>query len=249
MSNQKRGLRKVAFLILWTCIGISAEAQQHTNQDIIINGIIKSDKSEEGLSQIMIVNKRKGNGIFAQSNGQFKISMHKTDTLLITALGYKTKKISFKDSTLKNEYFINITLDKLQIQLKEVEIFPQRDLSEIEKDIQKLHYDKNDYMLSGINSYTSPITFLYQEFSRKERSKRLAAELRYEDKKRELLKELLTKYVNGNIIKLSTEQFDEFIQFANVSEEFMKSSTQYEFIMFIKFRYEKYVEVKKYRIK
>ena len=215
------------------------------NQEIMIKGLIKSADFGERLSQIMIVNKRLGNGIFAEADGSFRWSAWKSDTILITALGHQTLKFSYKDSAQKKEFYLKLSLQKLQVQLKEVEIFPQREISEIEKDVQKLHYNKEDYMLSGINSFSSPITFLYQAFSKRERGKRLAAELRNDDKKRSLLKELLSKYVDGKIISLNEDQFDEFIDFCRVSEEFMKSSTQYEFIMYIKKRFLLYAEIRK----
>ena len=214
--------------------------QENKNPEVILNGLIKSADSDNPLSLIMIVNKRKGNGIFADANGHFNLNILKNDTILINAFGYQTKKYCFRDSALQKEYHPIMYLQKLHLQLQEIEIFPQREISEIEKDIQKLHYDKNDYMLSGTNALNSPITFLYESFSKRERGKRLAAELRNEDQKRALLKELLTKYVDGNIIKLSSSEFDRFIDFCRVSEERMKSSTQYEFIMYIKERFQIY---------
>jgi hypothetical protein len=85
-----------------------------------------------------------------------------------------------------------------------------------------LGYDERDYMLSGINAVQSPITFLYQQFSRKEQSKRQVAYMENEDRKRELLKELFRLYVDYDIISLSDEQFDDFITYLNVSDEFLK---------------------------
>ena len=100
--------------------------------------------------------------------------------------------------------------------------------------------EKEDYVLSGVDAFSSPITFLYQQFSRRERAKRHVAEMRNEDRKRELLKELLAKYVANEVIDLSDQDFDDFIDYCNVSDEFLKYSTQYEFIMYIKRKYEFY---------
>ena len=90
----------------------------------------------------------------------------------------------------------------------------------------------------------SPITALYQAFSRRERNKRLVAEMRNNDRRRELLKELFRKYVDNDIITLDNADFDDFVDFSNVSENFMKTSTQYEFIMYIKKRFEVYQMVR-----
>ena len=95
-------------------------------------------------------------------------------------------------------------------------------------------------MVSGVDAVSSPITFLYQQFSKRERAKRHVAEMRNEDRKRELLKELLAKYVANEVIDLTDTDFDDFIDYCNVSDEFMKYSTQYEFIIYIKRKYEFY---------
>ena len=91
-----------------------------------------------------------------------------------------------------------------------------------------------------MNALQSPITALYQEFSRRERSKRLVAELVNEDKKRAILQELLKKYVEYDIINLNPEAFDDFIEFCSVPDDVIKGLTQYEFLVYIKRKYELY---------
>ena len=94
-----------------------------------------------------------------------------------------------------------------------------------------------------MDAFQSPITFLYQEFSKRERSKRLVAELRNEDRKRALLKELLHKYVEYDIIRLSDESFDDFIDFCAVPDDVIKGLSQYEFLMYVRKKYELYTSL------
>jgi hypothetical protein len=129
------------------------------------------------------------------------------------------------------------------VQLAEVEVLPERTLKQIQKDIDKLGYRESDYRISQVDAFQSPITFLYQEFSRRERSKRLVAQLENEDRKRELLKELLYKYVQYDIINLSDEAFDDFIDFCNVPDEVIRGLTQYEFLLYVKKKYELYASL------
>jgi hypothetical protein len=103
-----------------------------------------------------------------------------------------------------------------------------------------LGYRESDYRISQVDALQSPITFLYQEFSRRERSKRLVAQLENEDRKRALLKELLQKYVEYDIINLSDESFDDFIDFCAVPDPVIKGLTQYEFLLYVKKKYELY---------
>ncbi len=77
-------------------------------------------------------------------------------------------------------------------------------------------------MLEGVNTFESPITALYQMFSRRERSRKLVAELENEANMGDLLKELLTKYVEADIISMDDEDFDDFIDFCAVSDDMIK---------------------------
>jgi hypothetical protein len=190
------------------------------------------------LTNFMVVNLRTQNGIFGKEDGTFSIDIHRSDTLVVAVTGYEFRKFCFKDSTIKEHYEVVVALKEKLIKLPEVRILAPRDLEAINKDIQKLGYDKKDYQESGINVVEHPITFLYQEFSRKERLKRHNAELVNEDKRRQLLKELLSRFAADDIIALSNSDFDRFIDFCNVPEDFMKRATQYEFMVFIKNRYE-----------
>ena len=94
--------------------------------------------------------------------------------------------------------------------------------------------------MSTVNALQSPITFLYQEFSKRERSKRLVAQLENDDRKRDLVQEMLKKYVDYEIINLNPEAFDDFIDFCDVPEEVIKGLTQYEFLLYVKKKYELY---------
>ena len=128
-------------------------------------------------------------------------------TLLIASTGYESQKVTLRDSVYHQNYYLKIPLVKLNRQLKEVVIFSPRDLQSIYTDIQKLGYNKRDFQLSGVDAVSSPITFLYQQFSALERTKRHNAELRNEDQRRQLLKQLLTNYVAHDIINLNDDEF------------------------------------------
>jgi hypothetical protein len=209
-------------------------------QDIELTGTVVDDLSNAPIQNLMVVSKRTQQGTFSGFDGKFKLQTGVGDSLLIASTGYTTIKIAVADSVSRGIYHFRIRLKRLQVVLKEVEIFTKRDLEAIERDIQTLGYDEGDYLMDGVDAISSPITALYVAFSRRERSKRMVAELRNEDKRRALLKELFRKYVDYEIIDLSNDEFDRFIDFCRISDEFLKNSTQYDFIMYIKSRFEIY---------
>lgn len=234
-------MKLTTFLLLFSFLVSAAFAQ---DEMIRIKGTVYDPGNKGSIPNLMIVNKRTQQGYFGTNSGYFELDVKRTDTLIIAATGFQTIKIFLKDSILDSSKNISIALKKLEITLKPVEIFTKRDLEEIQKDIETLGYEKEDYMLQGADVLESPITALYQAFSRRERNKRLVAEMRNNDRRRELLKELFRKYVDNDIITLDNADFDDFVDFSNVSENFMKTSTQYEFIMYIKKRFEVYQMVR-----
>jgi hypothetical protein len=220
----------------------SSKAQSDT---IFVSGLVYDPDNRGAIPNLMVVNKRSQQGYFGYNTGHFEIRCLKSDTLIIAATGFTTLKISFRDSVPQTHYNIKIALAKLSVQLKTVEIFTKRDLEEIQKDIESLGYEESDYRLTGVDAVSSPITALYQAFSRRERNKRMVAEMINNDRRRALLKELFQKYVDHDIIQLNNFEFDDFVDFCQVSDEFIKRSTQYEFIMYVKKRFEIYRMLRK----
>ncbi len=192
----------------------------------------------------MIINKRSNNGLFADSEGKFSIMAFQSDTLILSAIGFKVKKISFKDSVYKKKYNITIPLEKLFFTLKEVSVFAPRSLNEIQEDIDKLGV-KRTYTTENIDAISSPVTYLYERFSKFARSKQKVAEWENEDLKCDVLKDLFRLYIKHDIIDLSEEEFDAFIKYLQLSDDFIKNASQFELVMAIKGKYENF----KYRWK
>lgn len=213
-----------------------AEAQDQ----VTIHGRVLTPDGQHSFYDLMVVNKRTRNGTFGNSDGSFTVRALRTDTLMIGTMGHRTRMITVVDSAVKDVYHITLRMEPYVVELAAVEILPERTLKEIQKDIEALGYDPRDYRIGSVDALQNPITFLYQEFSRRERSRRLVAQMQNEDRKRALLQELLKKYVDYDIIRLSPEAFDDFIDFCNVPEEVMKGLTQYEFLLYVKKKYELY---------
>ena len=96
-------------------------------------------------------------------------------------------------------------------------------------------------MVTGLEALQSPITALYQAFSRKEKNKRWIAAQEFKDNKARVVRELLSLYVVYDIIELEAEEFDQFIQFLNINDDFLKTASEMELVLFIKDKYEHYL--------
>lgn len=228
-------MRRTILLLMLVAATALARAQ-----DVTVHGQVQGGDGERTFYDLMIVNRRLRTGNFGNVDGSFTVSALRNDTLLIGAGGYVTRTVPLSEYTDAELAALKVTLRPWEIQLKPVAVLPERTLKEIQADIDKLGYDEKDYRTAGVNALQSPITFLYQEFSRRERSKRMVAELRNEDAKRALLRELLYKYVEYDIINLGDESFDDFIDFCAVPDEVIKGLSQYDFLMYVKKKYELY---------
>lgn len=227
---------RITLLLLFIAGTFTAAAQD----PVTIHGKVITTTDQHTYYDLMIVNKRTRSGTFGNADGSFTVQALRTDTLMIGSIGHRTGILCLADSVERGVYEVKIRLIPLQVQLAEVEILPERTLKEIQADIDKLGYKPSDYKLTTVNALESPITALYQEFSRRERSKRLVAQMVNEDKKRAILQELLQKYVEYDIINLNPEAFDDFIEFCSVPDDVIKGLTQYEFLVYIKRKYELY---------
>ncbi|MFM2226731.1 MAG: hypothetical protein RL664_74 [Bacteroidota bacterium] len=206
------------------------------SQTIRIEGRVR-DPHGQGIPNAIIVNNRTKTGSFGNSSGLYSIVCDKNDTLSITALSYYTRQLCMKDSVLKEVYHPTIFLDDRTYMLPVVEFISPRDLEAIEEDLMSLGFDENQFKTANVSN---PITFLYEQFSKRERSKLAVAKMEYEDRKRALLKELFHLYVDYDIIDLTNEEFDAFIDFMHVSDDFIRQSSQYEFLIFVKEEFQQY---------
>ena len=219
---------------------------QETSQDstIFISGKV-TDVNGRPIPDLLVVNRSSGRGVFGEADGSYLIKCRKEDEIQIGGLGYSSQTITYRDSTYKPQYTYNTVLLRLQINVPEAQVIAPRELREIIADINTLGYEEKDYRTSGINALESPITFLYESFSKKERSKREVIELENRDKRRELLKELFVKYVEYDIIQLEDDEFDRFVTFMDPGDEMLQLLSQYEFILYTKDKFEDFKHVRK----
>jgi len=191
-----------------------------------------------GLPGCMIVNRSTGEGRFGSASGRFAFSAVPGDTVQFAAIGYRTVARTVPlDEPPAQGWSWTIHLSEVSVAAGTAEDNAPRDLGDIVRDIQALGYDEKTYRTSGIDALTSPITFLYEQFNRLERSKREVARLENEDRRRALLRELLGKYVDFDIVALEEHEFAAFLEYMDPGEAVLKALTQYEFILWTKQRF------------
>lgn len=234
------------FLGFLSFLGISQEGDVVPNYNdslITIKGKVVDTTKTVGFYNVMVVNKTAGKGIFGEYNGTFSITVKKSDLVAISVTGYKTEYLSYKDKGYKKEYEVVIYLKLNEFTSEEVEVKPLKTLKELQEERAAISKREVPKVTVG-SAIQSPITALYVAFSKREKTKRMIAELEYQDQKKDIVKEILRVYVHNDIIDLNEDEFDAFIVFLNLNERFLKEASDYELIIYIKDKFEHYQKIK-----
>jgi hypothetical protein len=232
---------KVTALFCFLFLSLLTQAQQCDK--VLFTGKVVDTLRPQNFYNLMIVNRRTGQGVFGQPNGSFSVYVSNGDSLSISVREYPLVKLVVKaDSNC--QFLKTIFIEPKPQEVREVVVRPLKSLEQIREEREGLAM-RETRMVTGIEVMQSPITALYQAFSKKEQNKRWIEEQNYKDDQRRVVKELLRTYIAYDIIELDEEEFDNFIAFLNVNEDFLKTATEMELITFIKDKYEHFRDMKK----
>jgi hypothetical protein len=232
----QRSLLVICFLLL---TGPGLQAAPDT---LRVSGNIHDIDNPFVYINYFVINQRSNKGVFGNSRGNFAMICMYTDTIVVSADGYYSQRITLRDS-VKNrdvkQLRLKVGLRKKEIVLKPVDIIPDRTVDEIKEDLDNAK-DPSEIDLVTVDPVQSPLTALYQAFSKIERSKYKVAVMEAEDRKREILRELLAKYVKADIISLNEAQFDAFISGSNFDLAAIRTMNDYDLVVYVKREYERY---------
>jgi hypothetical protein len=223
-------MRKLFILGLFALLSGTAYSQKC--EKVLLSGKVIDTLRPQNFYNLMVVNRSIGKGFFGMPNGGYSMYVNDGDSITFSIKGYNSIQYSVKadaNCQAKNSWYIEM---KPQ-QLEEVVVYPLKSLQEIQEERAGLAM-RETRQVTGIEVLRSPITALYQAFSQKEKNKRLVASYEYADKQKAILQELLRLYVAYDIFYLSEAEFDAFISFLNINEDFLKTATEMELVTFIK---------------
>lgn len=209
---------------------------------MLVSGKIVDTLRLQNFYNLMVVNKTTGRGVFGQPNGHFSVYANTGDLIALSTKGYPVYQFVVKpDDNCQSKVLAYI--ERLPQETPDVIVRPLKTLEQIKEERENLAL-RETRTVTGVSALQSPITFLYQAFSKKEQNKRWIAEQEFKDDQRRIVKELLRLYVAFDIIALSDADFDAFITFLNIDEQFIKTATEMELILFIKDKYEHFKTIK-----
>ena len=118
----------------------------------------------------MVVNRSNGRGVFGQPNGSFSVYVNNGDTIALSVKDYPLYTVIVEaDSNCQCKRTIYI--EGRPQEVTEVVVRPLKTLDQIKEERAALAM-RETRMVTGIEALQSPITALYQAFSKVERNKR-----------------------------------------------------------------------------
>jgi len=214
-------------------------------QDSLVNikGKVLQDITT-GFSDMLIVNITKGTGVYGNLDGTFQITVHKNDLIKISCRGYKTASISMIDSVFKAEYFVAIKLSLLEIIQQEVVIIrPTPTIEDLKKAQSEVGtYQYKSLLNSPLEMFSSPITAIYQLFSKKEAEKQKYAMFMSQKQLDDYLVGVTRFLMKSGLMDLTEEEMPRFIARCPISEDFAKEASLYEVSTVLNSCYKEYAK-------
>lgn len=235
------GMKRVLFCVLACCfLQFTFRAQE--KQKVLLIGRVVDTLQPQNFYNLMIINRTTGRGVFGQPDGSFYVYANENDSINLSTKGYPIYGFRVVSDSNHQMRLHVILENKVQYE-KEVVVRPLKTLQQIKEERAGLSL-RETRQVTGIEVLRSPITALYQRFSEKEQNKRWIAEMEFKDNQTKVLKELLRVYVAYDIVNLSEDEFEDFINFLNMDENFLKTASDMELVTFIKDKYEHYMRIR-----
>jgi hypothetical protein len=179
---------------------------------------------------VNLINQTNGNGTVSDFNGNFVIIASNSDTLVFSYLGFARKKIpvsQIKNVTDSTKKTLKIVMKRVLVDLAPVTAFSYK-IKPNEIDYMK-RYIKQHARVTGVNALESPITALYQQFSKKGREARKLQEIF----QRILTEEEVAKKFNPEVLRqLTGDEYIDYERFRKycwyVSDEYILSHEGYD---------------------
>jgi len=230
-------LKKLSIISLLLILAFNVQSQNCDK--VLLTGKLVDSLRPQAFYNLMVINRNTGRGVFGQPNGTFSVYVSEGDSISLSCKGYEVfNLIVVADDNCQHKvaYYIE---GKPQ-EIEEVIVKRIKSLEEIKEERSALAM-RETRQVTGIEVLRSPITALYQAFSKKEKSKRTVAKWEFRDNQSKIVQELLRTYVAYKIVDLTEEQFEDFVIFLNIDETFLKTASEMDLIVFIQDKFEHYM--------
>lgn len=230
---------------------------------VIVAGYVFEESTGDPLSYVNIYVKKSRSGTITDTSGYFIIKTGINDTLIFSSLGYDKKYVIISDSAANNDKPLIIFLDTRIYELRSVEIIALRRYKQLEYEITNMKLPNDEYTnaidnfpfrpvdidyytqdatpKTGLGIVFSPITALYDAFSKEGKEKQKLAEIQKKDYLNTLIEEKISSSIIIKITGMSQQETNIFLEWCNFSPDFILKLTEYDLVSVIVYKHKQYV--------
>ena len=193
-----------------------------------IVGKVIDPETMKGVDRASVLNQATKHIVKTNTNGLFSILAGKDDSLIVTSLTHGRNGIQW-DGITEEPVIYSRRLMK-SIDLPEVKIKTKRE-EQLEKEIREILAEpERTTKLGGektMELIQSPISLLYEAFSRRAKSDRKVLVLMQQER-RQKLAEYRLSMIAGRITDYRGDELDRFMYFCNFKQDFLLTSSEYD---------------------
>jgi len=226
---------------------------------VIIAGYVLDEESGKPLIYTNISIRHRHEGTISDTSGYFALSAKMYDTIKFSMLGYERKHIVIDENAVDRNEPLIVKMKTEAYLLPTVDIFEWR-YNQLKYEVTTMNLPDDDYVYaqqnfpikqkaisfynntpsSGAGLTFSPITALYEKFSKEGRERQKLAELQEKDYITKLIEDRITTQQIMELTGFTEIETYRFLDWCDFSAEFIKSMNAYYFIMIVKHKAEQY---------
>jgi len=227
-------VKKNLLVLLLVCIGLlQAKAQ------VTLHGNVYDSVTNNPLTPVSIENLRTHQGTFSNAKGEFSMEAALGDYIIFTNVGYNKRVVQLKVSD-------NVIAFKVYMTLKTTTLKPviiKRGPTEYQKDSANradIYKDAFDYQQQ--KSVFSPVTSVYQKFSKKYKNLRKFQDQIVDNEQQKFIDTRYTPELTHAMTLLQDEELASFINQYPMDYDYSRVATELEVKMWIKYNFQDYVK-------
>ena len=231
---------------------------------VIVAGYVLDADEHSPLVYTNISIRHRHEGTISDTAGYFALSAKMYDTIRFSILGYERKYVVVDDKAVESNEPLMVYLKPESYLLPTVDIFEWR-YNQLKYEVKTMNLPDDDYIYAlqnfpvkqkAISFYNntptngagltfSPITALYEAFSKEGKEKRKLAEIQEKDYVEKLIEERITTEQIIELTGFTKVEVVRFLDWCSFSAEFINSMNAYYFIMVVKHKAEQYKKLKR----
>ncbi|OUW38701.1 MAG: hypothetical protein CBD44_00105 [Flavobacteriaceae bacterium TMED184] len=225
----------------------------------VFSAVVENESTGFPMESVHVLNLTQIIGTTTDKNGRFEIKVSANDTLYFSYLGFKPLKLAVTNDLMKfgNAKF---ELTELALALEEIILRPYKLTGFLDIDAKNIPINTaKRYSVSGLpnigyeagnrNPYSitktfkailSPVDFLHNLFSQKEKQLRKLKKMREDDEIKNLLSSKFNREILTQLLYISKVEIYEILRGCNFSDTFIKDSNDLQILEAISECYDEY---------